>query len=154
MATTQLKGDASLAYVDPTTSLDVLHLLAIPLWGVQPFDNGARYDWWAEDLDSREVVTVGEGVSDILATIRCENQPAALKTLLRLALRHDLVLTYTEDSVEYAMRLVAIEGASSQDLTPLLPDRDRLGFGEWECRLHLRAAGSTTTLDGLWAGDA
>jgi hypothetical protein len=153
MATVQLKGDASFTYT-PTGGSLTTHNLAIPLWDVQPVNRGARYDWWAEDYGTREVVTVGDGVSDVLATIRLDNQPAALKTMLEAALREDLTLTYTQDSTDYYVRLVAVVGASSQDETPLQPDRDRLGYGEWECRVHLRAAGATLTLDGLWAGDA
>jgi hypothetical protein len=150
MATAALKGSATLAYTPPGGTLTT-HLLAIPLWEVRQIDRRARYDWWAEDLDTREVVTVGDGVREILATVRFENEPGAFRSLLRDALTYDLTLVYTESTGTYPCRLVAILGASDADETPMEPDRDRLGFGEWECRLHLRRTDGGT-FDAMFLG--
>jgi hypothetical protein len=138
MATSALKGASSLKYT-PNGGTETTHVLAIPLWDVQPIDRGERHDWWAADLSTREVVTVGDGVRDVLATIRLDNEPLSLKTMLRTALREDTTLTYTQDSVDYTVRIVAIVGATNSDHVPLQPDRDRLGYGEWEVRIHLRS---------------
>src|SRR5688500_4999447 len=152
MATSHLRGDATIIYTPPDDT-ETVHLLALPFRDIRPIDRGRRHEWWADDLDTREIVTIGDGVSDAWVTIRAENQPVALKRLLRLALRHDLTLTYTEADAEFPFRLVAVEGASDLDETPLEPDRERHGYGEWECRIHIRALASAT-LDGIYSSES
>jgi hypothetical protein len=137
MATTRRRGDSSIFYTPPD-SAELEHVLAIPLWDIRPVDRQSRYEWWSEEFSTREIVTVGDGVFEIFATIRLDDEPVALKRMLRLALRHDLTLTYRQNGAEYPMRLVAVVGANGLDETPLERDRDRHGYGEWECRLHLR----------------
>jgi hypothetical protein len=150
MATAALTvRDATITYTPPGGA-QVVHQLAIPLLQIEPVDRMERHDWWAADLDNREVVTVGAGVYEIMATVRFENEPANLKALLRTALRDDVTLFYTLGSTIYPLRLVAVLGASGADETPLAPDRDRYGFGEWECRLHLRRTDGST-LDSLFS---
>jgi hypothetical protein len=149
MATAALKGSATITYTPPGGA-QVVHQLAIPLLQIEPADRMARYDWWAEDFDNREVVTLGTGVYEIRASVRFENQPDELKALLRTSLRSDVTLFYTVGSTIYPLRLVAVLGASDMDETPLVPDRDRYGFGEWECRLHLRRTDGST-LDALFS---
>jgi hypothetical protein len=149
MATSALKGNASIVYDLPISPFgQVTHQLAAQLLQVRVIDRRARYDWWAEDLMTREVVTVGAGVKEIMASVRFENEPDELRELLRLALQYDVELSYTQDSVVYPVHLVSVEGANSADETPLTPDRDRYGFGEWECRVHLRRIDGGS-LDGL-----
>lgn len=151
MATAHKKGAAKFTYTDPETSDEVTHLLAIPLFELQPIDRGSRYEWWSEDLMERHVVTVGDGVRDIIGTIRMDDEPTKLKRMLRLALRHDLTLTYSQGGIDYEVKLVAVVGADADEV-PLAPDRARAGFGEWEARVHLRATGNTVTLDGIFGG--
>lgn len=152
MATTHMKGDASFFFDDPEYGVTMEHRLAIPLHDVQPVDLMRRYEWWSEDLTTRSIVTIGDGVRDVLGTIRMDNQPTQLKRMLRLALREDLTLRYSYAGVDYDVKLVAVVGASGLDDVPLAPDRARAGYGEWEVRVHLRATGSTTTLDGIFGG--
>ena len=154
MATLPLNADtASFSYSNPVSPFGTVSItLAIPLWDIQPMDVRERHDWWATDNSNREIVTVGEAdVYDILATIRFDNEPTELKTMLRLALQYDLTLTYSQNSVNYPVRLVAIVGAVSPSTTPLSPDRDRHGYGEWEVRVHLRRTDGSN-LNSLFGG--
>jgi hypothetical protein len=150
MATVALLGDAFFSYNLPISPFGVAsHSLAHPLTDIVPINRRARYDWWAEDLVNREVVTLGGGVREIMATIRFENEPDELTEMMRLALQYDLTLSYSQNAVVYPMHLVSISGASAENETPLQPDRDRYGYGEWECRLHLRRIDGGT-LDGIF----
>ncbi len=138
MATSALLGDARIEYTPPSEAL-VTHLLAVPLIELE----GGQIDLWG--------------------TIRCENQPTNLIDLLENGLM-DVTLTYrlTDSGTAYPVKLVEVVGAildpsyhawwSKDGLTRhvvkvgtapvarklLSPDRDRLGFGEYEARLHLR----------------
>lgn len=148
MATAALIGSATITYTPPGGA-QVVHQLAAPLLQIEPIDREIRHDWWAADLDNREIVTIGTGVYEIRASIRFENEPDELKALLRTAQRSDVTLYYTEGSNIYPVRLVEVLGAGGDD-TPLTPDRDRYGFGEWECRVHLRRTDGST-LDALFS---
>ena len=134
MATAALIGSATITYTPPGGA-QVVHQLAAPLLQIEPID--------------REIVTIGTGVYEIRASIRFENEPDELKALLRTAQRSDVTLYYTEGSNIYPVRLVEVLGAGGDD-TPLTPDRDRYGFGEWECRVHLRRTDGST-LDALFS---
>lgn len=138
MATGHLLGSARLEYTPPGGSL-VTHLLAAPL------------------------TELGVGVRDLAGTVRYENEPAALMALLDAGLRN-VVITYRESAggTAYPLLLVDVAGAVLREgyyawwspdglarhvtvvgdgpvATQLLrQDRDRLGFGEYETRLHLR----------------
>lgn len=138
MATAALKGSASFSYTPYGTFTVLTHGLAIPLYNIRIMDRRVRYDWWAEDLNTREVVNIGDGVREIQATIRLDNEPTELRYMLQQALQYDLVLTYTASTGSFPVRLVAVLEAADADETPLVPDRDRYGYGEWECRVHLR----------------
>ena len=139
MATLQFRDAASITYVQPVSPFAaVIHTLALPLMEVEPVDRRERHDWWAADNKTREIVTVATDVSEIFATIRLENQPDALKTLLRYALQYDVELNYAQIGFSALVHLVSVVGATDKDSTPLRPDRDRYGFGEFECRVHLR----------------
>ena len=147
MATAALKGNAYFTYT-PAGSAAIVHQLAIPLWNKRVVDRRARFDWWAEDFNTREVINLATGVYEIDATIRFDNEPTELRYMLRTALQEDLVLYYTNGAT-YPVRLVAVLGASDADEVPLDPDRDRHGYGEWECRVQLRRTDGGT-LDGAF----
>jgi hypothetical protein len=148
MASAHLKGTARINYTPPGGG-DTTHLLAVPLLEIEPVDATTRYEWWSADMRSRSVVTVGGGVYELHATIRMENQPALLKTMLRHALNSDVTLTYRTvgGGTAYPVKLVAVIGAGPGE-SGVRPDRDRHGFGEWESRVHLRRVDGST-LDGL-----
>ena len=151
MATAQLKGTARFEYTSLESSTTITHLLAVPLLQVAPVTRRQRFDWWSADLTTREVVTVGDGVAEVFATIRCENDPAGLVAMLRAALDQDVELTYFmayEDSEGFPVHVVAIVGASGDDI-PLEPDPDRFGFGEYLVRVQLRRTDGSGTLDAL-----
>lgn len=148
MATIQYKGACSWSYTPYGVFTAVTLDLAIPLWDVQLVDLRKRHDWWAADFNTREIVNIGGGVRDILATVRLESEPTAFKDMLREALTYDTILYYTQAGVVYPLRLVAIVNSSDQDATMIIGDRDRLGFGEWEARLQLRRTDGGT-LDGI-----
>lgn len=149
MATAALRGDAFFQFdlpVDPFGT--AVHTLANPLAEVRTIDRRRRYDWWAEDLVNREIVFTGAGVTEIMGTIRFEDEPEDLRLMLRLALQYNMTLTYWQNGDSYPVKLVAVVGATDADETPLDPDRDRYGYGEWECRVHLRRIDGGT-LEGI-----
>lgn len=143
MATSQLQDSASLE----VSGLSV-HNLAVPFKEVVPIDNTPYFEWWSANLANREVVTIGSGVREALVTIRMENEPDELKALLREAIYSDKTVTYekTVGGTEYDFKVVAIIGTGGA--VELQPDRDRYGFGEYECRLHIRRVDGGS-LDGL-----
>lgn len=151
MATAHLRGTARLEYTPPGGSL-VTHLLATPLRDLTPTDMRSRYEWWSEDQTTREVVTIGAGVRDLQATIRFENQPAALKTLLRHALEDDVTVTYrlAAGGTAYPVKIVSVGGDGGIEIQP---DRQRSIFGEYEVRIRMRRVDGGT-FDALLSGGA
>lgn len=149
MATAALRGDARIVYTAPGAGSPTTHLLALQLMDLEPVDAIARHEWWSADMSTRSVLTVGSGVRELYGTIRCDNQPSELKTLLRHALNSDVTLTYrlTAAGTAYTCKLVAVVGAKPGE-SGVIPDRDRYGFGEWEVRVHLRRVDGGT-FDGL-----
>ncbi|MCI0436847.1 MAG: hypothetical protein L0271_24890, partial [Gemmatimonadetes bacterium] len=148
-ATSRFKGDAEFRYQLPVSPFGtVTHVLAIPLWEVRPVDRRVRHEWWADDLETRETVVIGDGVREVEATIRLDDEQEALRTMLRLALHHDLTLQYRQNGVDYPVRLVEVMGARGLDDVPVEPDRERYGYGEYECRVRLRRTDGGT-LDGI-----
>ncbi|HSH44474.1 MAG TPA: hypothetical protein VK966_01325 [Longimicrobiales bacterium] len=139
MATAALKGDARLEYGATT------HLLAAPLLELEPADVQPLKQFESADLTTRHIVTIGDGVRELHGTIRFENEPNALKALLRAALYEDETVTYRESGggTGYPVKIVGTDTGGAA----LRPDRQRYGFGEWEVRVHLRA--TSGTLDGL-----
>ncbi len=151
MATDALKGSARFEYTSPESSTTVTHLLAVPLLAVAPASRRQRFEFWSADETNREVVVVGDGVPEVLATIRCENDPAGLTAMLRAALEHDVELTYfmeSGDSDGLPVKVVAIVGSGGDEIA-LEPDPDRVGFGEYMVRLQLRRTDGSGTLDRL-----
>lgn len=139
MATQHKYGAARFRFTPPGESEET-HLLMILLWDIDPVDRMRRFAWVPVGERDRETVTVGEGVAEIVASIRFDDEPAALKRMLRLALRHDLTLTYQESvaGTEYPVRLMAVVGARDDDETPVTRDPDRTAHQAWMARLHLR----------------
>jgi hypothetical protein len=152
MATAHVKGSATLTYT-PTGGTETEHLLAVPLSPVRdlvPSLRRRRWDWWADDLRSREVVSLESDVSEVVATIRLDDEPVELLALIQDALENDLTLTYTPvtSGEDFPVRIVEVVGADGDEVV-LTPDRDRYGFGEWEVTLRLRRTDGGT-LDGVF----
>lgn len=149
MATRHLFGNARILWTPPGGSQETF-LLGAKLIELEPMDRRARWDWWSADMTEREVVVVGSGVRDLVATIRYDDDPDGLKRMLRLALENDLTLTYHETAggTGFPVRLVAVVGGSGADAVHIIPDRDRWRLGEYEARVHLRRTDGGT-LDGL-----
>lgn len=138
MATAALAGDARFEYgAGPTT-----HLLAVPLKDVRPADPRTRHVWWSADMTTREVTNVGAAVYEIIATIRMDNEPDALKILLWNGLNgKELTYRTTSGGTAFPVLLVEVVGKDGVELDP---DRDRYGFGEWEATVRLRRVDGTT----------
>jgi hypothetical protein len=137
MATAHLQGTARLQ----SGSLE--HKLAVPLKQITPIHVRQRHEWWSADNTTRETVALGtDAVQDIEATIRFENQPEALQALLASVLEDGAELEYfkEESGAGIACTVVAVNGGDGA--ISLSPDPDRYGYGEWACRVRLRAVGS------------
>jgi hypothetical protein len=150
MATTHSRGYSARILFTPPDEAEETFLLAVPLWDLDPVDAGARYDWWSWNRKHRETVLVGDGVEEMFGSIRFDDQPVLLKRMLRLALRHNLDLNYqkTDGGVVYPLKLVAVVGATSQDMTPIFRDPQRTAQNAWASRGHFRRIDGGT-LDGL-----
>lgn len=136
-----LIGNAGFRYTPPGGALTT-HLIQAPLREIEAAGVQRRYSAWSLDRTVREVVTVGNGVDEIVATIRYEPNPAALKAMLRHGL-NDVTLTYYPDlddpNTSYPCKLVSIEGGGAEaDAVALRPDRHRYWLKEWEVRIRLR----------------
>ena len=141
MATAHLRGTARILYTHPTDGATT-HLLALPLSPVReivPSRLRRRHDWWAANNVDREVVTIGDGVYEVVCTIRMDNEPAELLEMLRVALEEDVTLTYERvtGGGQFPLRVVEIPG-SGPDATTIEPARARYGGGEWEVSVRLR----------------
>lgn len=136
MATQGLKDTtAELDYQIPSAAT-VTHTLAYPFLELERVEVQPRFVFESADLSARHIVTIGAGVQDLWATIRFENEPDELLTLLRAGLHEGATLTYrpAASGPEYECTLVDVEGGE----VALRPDRVRHGYGEWECRIRLR----------------
>jgi len=136
MATQALQGSATIRFT-PSGGTEIVHTLAVPLKELEATDPRTRFEWWSADLQNRNVIAVGDGVREIEATVRMDNEPDQLKQLLRVGLEENGTLTYqrTSGGTSFPSKLVAVVGA---DAVSVEPDRDRGGFGEYEARLRLR----------------
>lgn len=137
MATTQHQGTtAQLTYTPPGGVLTT-HLLALPLRDLRPVDARVRHEWWSGDLTTREVVVIGDGVRELVATIRFDDEPGSLKDLLRAGLEDDVTITYEKvaGGTSFPFKLLEVVGSDGVELQP---DADRWGLGEWQCRIRIR----------------
>jgi hypothetical protein len=142
MATAHLQGTARITYTHPDNGATT-HLLALPLSPVREIEprwRRERHDWWAADLVHRSTVTVGDGVEDVVCTIRMDNEPVALMEMLRVALEQDVTLNYEEvtGGTSFPLRVVEIVGRDDDADIPIQPSRARWGFGEWEVAVRFR----------------
>lgn len=149
MASRHLFGAARFRYLAAGGILTEL-LLAARLIDLEPVDVRTRHEFWPADHIHREIVTLAVPVYDVIGTIRYENEPDRLKAMLRRGLYAGSTLEYQdrEDGPWYPTKLVRVIGATSENEIPILPDRGRFRFGEYECRIHLRRVDGGT-LDGL-----
>ncbi len=141
MATAHLSGEARFTYT-PQGGSEIVHLLAVPLSPVRelrPSSRVARYDWWAWNNVDREIVTVGDRVPEVVATIRLDDEPVELMAMLETALDDDTTLVYqlTESGAEFPVRVVEVMDSQGGDLG-IIGDRGRFGAGEWEVQVRLR----------------
>lgn len=137
------QGDAGFTYTPPGGVLTTV-LLNLPLKDVRPAHNQTHWVRESLDLTTRQVVTLGNGVYEISAVIRCQTAPDALIEMLKHG-RNGSVLTYYPS--------MAVPGTSFAALlimagtVSLAPDPDRFGFNEWQSPVILRRTGGLT-----WAG--
>lgn len=133
MSLTVLRGDARFGYT-PEGGSPTTHLLAVPLMELQPANVQAKYEWWSESLTTRELITIGSApVSEVVATIRLDDEPVQLKAMLEEAIFNGVTLTYRETASGTAYPVVLLG-----DSAAISPDRDMFGDGRWEARIHMR----------------
>ena len=101
-----------------------------------------RYIAESDDLTLREVVTVGSAIKQIEATVGFHDDPDEAQDLIDFGLDGG-VITYSPDggSTEYSCLLI--------EASKITPFERRVGFGEYQFRLTLRATGSTTDFAAL-----
>jgi hypothetical protein len=131
MASRALSGDARITWSGGT------FLLAVPLQRVSQQAPRARFEWWALDQRTREVVAIEGGARDVEATIRCDDTPETLLALLRAGIESDEVMGYQYEAGGASIPFVIVAVIGQQDIG-LEPDPDRFGFGEWAVRVRLR----------------
>jgi hypothetical protein len=137
MASAHLIGDAVIKYTPPGGS-EVTHKLAVPLLVSPAQGFGAarrrmRWESWSPSGQTRTVFRLEDSTDEITATIRFDDEPDELLTLLAYALEENLTLTYIPESsgTEYPLMLVALDGAGADTVT-VRPDRDRWAHAEYE----------------------
>lgn len=118
MATTQHQGTS--ASLTPANDAGTKHDLALPLRDLEPSVPRKRHDWWADDLKSREVVLIGDGVSEMLATARFDDEPASLEATLQAGLEDDEVIIYRRESTT-----VQDSGTAESGTSTTLTDTDQ-----------------------------
>lgn len=150
MASQHLYGDAEIEYDDGVYT--VIHELAVPLTtnalagGFQSTHRRRRWEGWNASLREREVFTLDASVDEVVATIRFEDQPDALRDLLRAGLEQNATFIYRPTGpygIEIDCLLVEIMGAGPDEIR-IMPDRDRATLGEWEATVRLRAVNGDT----------
>lgn len=101
-----------------------------------------RYVAESDDLSLREIITVGDPHKEIEATIGFHDDPDEAQDMIDAGL-DGAVLTYSPDggSTEYSCLLI--------EASKVTPFERRVGFGEYQFRLTLRATGSTVNFAGL-----
>lgn len=152
MSTIARYGTATLTYTPEGAGSPVVHQLAAPLIVSQAHGFGwaeqrQRWSGWSADGRTREVFVLDSGTEEIVGTIRFEDQPGLLRTLLREALYNNVEVTYsTEEYVNIPVLVVAVEGSDGGAIA-LKPDRDRGAMGEWEVSVLLRRVDGGTFED-------
>lgn len=138
MATRHYKGSARFEYT-PVGGVLTQHRLAAPLLDFEIGEDITVFSWWAEDRRTREVVTVGTGAPEFVASIRFDNQPNALREMLVAAVRDDVTLTYYPDADAPGIPLKVVEVAGAPaGMVRLERDPDRFMFNEWMARVRFR----------------
>jgi hypothetical protein len=101
-----------------------------------------RYVSESDDLTVREIITIGDPIKEIIATVGFHDDPDEAQDMIDFGLDGG-VLTYSPDggSTSYACLLI--------DASEVTPFERRVGFGEYQFRLTLRATGSTTDFAAL-----
>lgn len=144
MATVAKFGNAGFKYTPPGGVLTT-HLLAAPLRPVKASYTRRKYVRDSLDYTQREVVVVGTGVQDAWFTIRYDNQPTELKTMLRHGLE-GVTLTYypnlTDTATNYPCTLIELNGSAGDD-ADILPDTDRWWAKEYMAEVRLRRTSGT-----------
>lgn len=145
MATASLFGNAGFRYgAGPMT-----HRLGAPLRELRPISVQTRFVQWSLDKRTRDVTVIGDGVDDLAAVIRYDNQPDLLRAMLKAGINGE-VLNYYPDlagSTFYPLLLIEVEGERGDEVA-IRPDRDRHMFGEYEAAVRLRRVDGLT-VDGL-----
>lgn len=143
MATSHYKGSADIEYT-PLGGTSTVHDLAIKLLVSRRegfrFRRRARvFSRWKADFTDRETFVIGSKVYEAVFTIRFDDEPDAVRSMLEEALFNDVTLNYRptgSGGSSYPLRVVSVEG--STEVVELTPDADRGGYGEWQVRFTAR----------------
>lgn len=125
----QVIGTASFAYTGSTGAVSVN--LGTPLHDLRLVTAKNRLTLDTLDLTAREVVTYGDGFSEVEGLVRFHDAPQEIVDLVEAGL-DGTTLTYTHGTTHAGIAARLIEGG------PVEPDQDLVGKGQYQCRLRLR----------------
>lgn len=134
-----IRGDAGFKYVPVTATGTVTHALQMPLRNVSFAESRARYSWWSADLTTRNAITVGGHVDEVVADIRAESDVEGLRAALRNGLDGQ-TLTYfpslAATGTFFPIKLVSVNG--SDTAIDLPQDADRWFDRRVQCSVRMR----------------
>lgn len=141
MATTAITGNAQFSYT-PQGGSPTTHTLAVPLkfspaYGFRYRYRKTRFEAFNSDGTDREVYVLGDATHEIVAEVRYDDEPTALRDMLIEALENNVTLTYSPDGggTTYPFLLVSVDGDAGELISL---DPTRYAFGEYMTRLVLR----------------
>lgn len=129
-----LLGNDTISYPkrDGTTGV---YLLRVPFQTVEPAKRNRRYVSESVDYVNREVIRVGEGVSEIKAVITYADEPATLLEMLQSGADGNQLIV-TRDGISYPSMLIEPSG----DLIELAREARANPYKEFTVEVVLRHA--------------
>lgn len=143
MASASLLGTNAGFKYSPSGS-EVVHRLAYPLLDIDAPEHTTAFEVHMLDGKTRKTVRLvdeGDEVNSIVASIRFENQPEALKMMLRASRLNHTALHYHADldgAALFTAEVWRVVGEQFPGHIPLQRDPDRYMFQEWMVRVELR----------------
>lgn len=106
-----LWGADTLTVVDPDTGVTYTYALRVPLQTIRPSKRTRRYVAESIDYTTRQVISIGDGVSEFTGVIRLDEDPGTLLRVLTLA-ADGAEITYYDSraAVTHRCMLIAPEG--------------------------------------------